>query len=263
MSDFTGACHGLVLPKKFWDGADIHDQDRAVEYDQNPVAAGPLKMIDLIPDEKMAFESFEDYYDKDRQIPIKHVDLFKVPDLATRAAALEAGDADIAPVSLDEKSRIEKSGGKLIWGPEASYFRIQLLGAWMPDIPFSKKEVRQAMQYALDMDQFIALYSEEVFVPKGWAYVTPASIGYSKELDAYEYNPEKATELLAQAGFPNGEGFGPLIINTWHSQGVPFLPESAELAANMWREVLGIQAEVRVGDEVAIKKAANLSLIQL
>ncbi len=259
MSDFTGSCHGLVLPKKFWDGADIHDQDRAVEYDQNPIAAGPLKMLDLIPDEKMAFESFEDYYDKDRQIPIKYVDLFKVPDLATRAAALEAGDADIAPVSLDEQSRIEKSGGKLIWGPEASYFRIQLLGAWMPDIPFSKKEVRQAMQYALDMDQFIALYGEEVFVPKGWAYVTPASIGYSKELDAYEYNPEKAKELLAQAGFPNGEGFGPLIINTWHSQGVPFLPESAELAANMWREVLGIQAEVRVGDEVAIKKAANSS----
>ena len=89
--------------------------------------------------------------------------------------------------------------------------------------------------------------------------MTPSAIGYSEELDAYPYDPEKAKELMAQAGYPNGEGFGPLVVNTWQSQGVPFLPESSELAVSQWRSVLGIDAEVRVGDEVAIKQAANSS----
>jgi peptide/nickel transport system substrate-binding protein len=259
MSDATGSCHGLVLPKHFWDGFEIHDQDRAVAYDQNPIAAGPLKMLKILPDELMAFERFDDYYDEERSIKIQNVDLFKVPDLATRAAALEAGDADIAPISLDTAGRVEASGGRVIWGPEASYFRTQLLGAWLPEYPFSHKKVRQAMQYALDMSQFTALYGEEVFQPKGFIYATPSSIGYSPGLDAYPYDPEKAKALMAEAGFPNGEGFGKLIVNTWQSQGVPFMPESAELAASQWRTVLGIDAEVRVGDEVAIKQAANSS----
>jgi ABC-type transport system substrate-binding protein len=72
-----------------------------------------------------------------------------------------------------------------------------------------------------------------------------------------QQDPEKARELMAQAGYPNGEGFGKLIINTWVSRAVPFLPESAQLAANYWKTELGIDAEVRVGDETALKEADN------
>lgn len=258
-SDATGSAVGALMPASFWDGFDPLDADRAAAYDQNPIGAGPLKAIRIVSDEVMEFERFDQYYDDERSIKVANVDLFKVPDLATRAAALEAGDADIAPISLDTSERVNASGGRIVWGPEASYFRTQLLGAWLPDVPYSKKEVRQAMQYALDMSQFQALYGEEVFVPKGMAYVTPSSIGYSPELDAYEFDPDKARELMTAAGFPNGEGFGKLIINTWQSQGVPFLPESAELAANMWKTELGIDSEVRVGDEVTIKQQANSS----
>jgi peptide/nickel transport system substrate-binding protein len=257
ISDTSGACQGMVLPKHFWDGYEVFDADRMVAYDQNPIGAGPLKLVQHVPEELMAFERFADYYDEERSLKISGVDLRKVPEEATRAAALQAGEADIAPVSLDTREQVESGGGRIIWGQEASYIRVQLLGDWLPEVPFSKKEVRQALQYALDMEQFQALFGEGVFVPKGWAFVTPSSTGYSPELDAYPFDPDKARELMAQAGYPNGEGFGKLIINTWVSRGVPFLPESAELAANFWRSELGIDAEVRVGDETALKQAAN------
>jgi ABC-type transport system substrate-binding protein len=196
-------------------------------------------------------------------LKISGVDLRKVPEEVTRAAALRSGDADIAPVSLAlaTQGQVEKGGGRIVWGQEASYIRIQLLGNWLPEFPFSKKEVRQALQYALDMKQFEGLFGEGVFVPKGWDFVTPSGIGYSPELDAYPFDPEKARELMAQAGYPNGEGFGKLIINTWVSRAVPFLPESAQLAANYWRIELGIDAEVRVGDETALKEADNTDVL--
>jgi peptide/nickel transport system substrate-binding protein len=257
ISDTSGACQGMVLPKHFWEGFDLLDTDRMVAYDQNPIGAGPLKLVEHVPEEVMVFERFAGYYDEERSLKISRVDLRKVPEEATRAAALRAGQADIAPVSLDTREQVESGGGRIVWGQEASYLRIQLLGNWLPEVPFSKKEVRQALQYALDMEQFQSLFGEGVFVPKGWAFVTPSSTGYSPELDAYPFDPDKARELMAQAGYPNGEGFGKLIINTWVSRAVPFLPESAELAANFWRTELGIDAEVRVGDETALKQAAN------
>jgi peptide/nickel transport system substrate-binding protein len=257
ISDATGSCQGVVLPKKFWEGFDIFDADRTVAYDQDPVGAGPLKILDHIPEELMAFERFADYYDEERSLKISGVDLRKVPEEATRAAALRAGEVDIAPVSPDTQRQVEEGGGRIVWGQEASYMEVRPLGNWLAGTPFSKKEVRQALQYALNMKEFEALFGEGVFVPKGWSFVTPSTIGYSPELDAYPFDPEKARELLAQAGYPNGEGFGKLIINTWNSRAVPFLPESAELAANFWRTELGIDAEVRVGDETALKDAAN------
>jgi peptide/nickel transport system substrate-binding protein len=257
ISDATGSCQGVVLPKKFWEGFDIFDTDRIVAYDQDPVGAGPVKMLDHIPEELMAFERFADYYDEERSLKISGVDLRKVPEEATRAAALRAGEVDIAPVSPDTQGQVEEGGGRIVWGQEASYMEVRPLGNWLAGTPFSKKEIRQALQYALNMKEFEALFGEGVFVPKGWSFVTPNTVGYSPELDAYPFDPEKARELMAQAGYPNGEGFGKLIINTWNSRAVPFLPESAELAANFWRTELGIDAEVRVGDETALKDAAN------
>src|ERR671914_1184182 len=257
ISDATGSCQGVVLPNKFCEGIDIFDADRIVAYDQDPVGAGPLKMVDHIPEELMAFERFADYYDEERSLKISGVDLRKVPEEATRAAALRAGEVDIAPVSPDTQGQVEEGGGRIVWGQEASYLEVRPLGNWLAETPFSKKEVRQALQYALDMKEFESLFGEGVFAPRGWSFVTPNTIGYSPELDPYPFDPEKARELLAQAGYPNGEGFGKLIINTWVSRGVPFLPESAQLAANYWRTELGIDAEVRVGDETALKEADN------
>jgi ABC-type transport system substrate-binding protein len=90
---------------------------------------------------------------------------------------------------------------------------------------------------------------------KGWNVVTPSTIGYSTDLNPFPFDPEKARELLADASYPGGKGFGKLIINTWVSKSIPFLPESALLAADFWKQELGLDVEVNVGDETALKKA--------
>ena len=95
---------------------------------------------------------------------------------------------------------------------------------------------------------------------KGWASTTPSTIGYSPGLDPWPFDPDKARALFKEAGFktptnPDGKDFGPLVVNTWPSSAMPFLPESAQLAGEMWKQELGLDTEVRVGDETALKKA--------
>ena len=59
------------------------------------------------------------------------------------------------------------------------------------------------------------------------------------------------------SGFPNGQGFGKFIVNTWVSPAMPFLSESAQLVASYWRKELGLDIEVRVGDETSLKAKAS------
>ena len=115
------------------------------------------------------------------------------------------------------------------------------------------------MAYALDKELIRdRLYGgPEVYETRGWQFATPSALGYSPELDPFPYDPEKARQLLAEAGYPGGEGFGKFIVNTWVSQAMPLLPESARLAADMWRNDLGLDVEVRVGDEGALNRASR------
>jgi peptide/nickel transport system substrate-binding protein len=251
ISDITGSVQGVVLPG--WDPAKIHDDAMLAAYDRNPNAAGIMKLVRHVPAEVMEFERFDDYYNRETRVPFQSLDLRLVPEEATRLAALRAGEADIAPVSLGARKQVEDGGGRLVFSAEGSYIQGEIW-CYKPEVPCTKTQVRQALALALDTRVFQdKLWGPEVFVPKGWAWVTPSSIGYSPELDPV-YDPEKARALLAEAGYPEGQGFPTLQINTWNSRAVPFLPESAQLAADMWKSELGIPVEVRVGDEAALKK---------
>jgi ABC-type transport system substrate-binding protein len=112
------------------------------------------------------------------------------------------------------------------------------------------------LEYAIDKELIRdTLYGgTEFFQLKGWFAVTPTTVGYTPELDPFPYGPERARQLLADAGYPNGEGFGKLIINTNPSIALPFLVESAQLTADLWRRELGLDVEVRVGDRVGVEQ---------
>ncbi len=251
ISDITGSVQGVVLPR--WELEKIHDDEKLLAYDRNPIAAGIMKLVRHVPFEVMQFERFDDYYDPDTRVRFRSMDLRLVPEEATRIAALRAKEVDIAPVSLGARKQVEAGGSRLVFSLEGSYLQGELW-CWKAEFACSKTKVRQALAYALDMNLFRdKLWGPEVFVPKGWAWVTPATIGYSPELDPV-FDPQKARQLLAEAGYPGGKGFPTLVVNVWSSRAVPYLPESAQLAADMWKKELGIPVEVKLGEEAALKK---------
>lgn len=243
----------------------LHDVALEVAYDENPIGAGPLKLAKHVRASSMTFDRFDDYYyqpengfPEDKRVPFEQVTLYLVPEESTRVSAIRAGEADIAPVSLGAASQLEAGGGRLVFGREGSYVWLPLMGCWSDEnLPCAKKDFRQALNYAIDKELIRdQLYGgPEVFQVKGWGNVTPSTIGYTPDLNPFPFEPDKARQLLKDAGYPGGEGVGTLILHTWQSTSMPFQTEAAQLAAEFWKRELGLDVEVRVGDSTAIRGA--------
>jgi len=247
-----------IMPKR----DKVHDTEVETAYDNKPIGAGFMKLTERVPASVMKFERFDDFYyqpengfPEDKGVKFQSLDLFLVPEEATRVAALRAGDADIVPASLATKQQVEAGGGRMVYGQEGVYVYVAFLGCWEPQQPCHDKRVRQAFEYAIDKELMRnQLYGPDVFETKGWNYVTPSTIGYTPAMDPWPYDPDKARQLLADAGYPNGEGFGKLIVNTYPSSAMPFQVEGAQLAADFWRRELGLDVEVRVADSAGMEK---------
>ena len=248
-----------MMPKR----ATLHNIQEEEAYEKNPIGAGPMRRVKQVPGSSMTFERFDDFYfqpkngfPEDKRVKFKTLDLFLVPEEATRVAAVRAGDADIVPAGLSTRKQVEAGGGRMVFGQEGAYVDVKLYGCWEPQYPCYDKRVRQALDYAINKEIIRdQLYGgSEVFHVKGWSNVTPSTIGYTSALDPWPQDAAKARRLLADAGFPGGKGFGKLIVNTLPSASLPLQVEAAQLAAEFWRRELGLDVEVRVGERAGVAK---------
>ena len=249
LTDMATNNNGAILPKAY-----IEEVGRD-GYNDAPIGAGPFRLLSHTFNDEMVLERFDDYWNPSRSPSFTTLHMRLVPEASTRVSALIAGQADIVDANLQVKNQIENSGNRVVISKEAAYMWMFMPGCEDPALPCNKKEFRQAMDYAVDKQLIVdQLYGPDVAEVKGFSFVFPSSLGYSPGLDPFPYDPEKAKELLAQAGYPGGQGLPKQIINTWVAGDVPFLPEQAQLIAQMWRDNLGIEAEVKVGEEVATRE---------
>jgi peptide/nickel transport system substrate-binding protein len=88
---------------------EIYSQEEADAYDQDPIDAGVMRLVGHTRAQVMEFERFEDYYQsangfpEDKRVKFQTMNMYLVPEEATRVAALRSGEADIAPASLATK----------------------------------------------------------------------------------------------------------------------------------------------------------------
>ena len=251
-----------LMPKR----AKLHDTEQEAAYDRKPIGAGFMKLVGHTPAEVMRFERFDDFYyqpdngfPEDKRVKFQSLDLFVVKEEATRVAALRSGDVDIAPASLASKKQVEAGGGRLVFGAEGVWVDVLLLGCFDPQYPCHDKRVRQALDFAIDKELIRdrLFGGPDVFQVKGWNVVTPSTIGYTPALDPSPFDPDKARQLLVDAGYPGGEGFGKLIVNTRVSTALPLQVEMVQLAAEFWKRELGLDVEVRVLDGVGLGQRAR------
>lgn len=167
----------------------------------HPVGTGPFRFVEWVPDSHIKLERFPEYFIKGQ--PYLDSVVFKImPDPAAKLAALKAGEVDVVDqVPPQEVEGLKKNPEiKLVQAPSSGIYIMALNNARPP---FDKKEVRQAISYAVDKKGVIEAAQWGQGAPIG-SHMTPVSPFYVDLTDKYPYNPEKARELLAQAGYPEG-----------------------------------------------------------
>lgn len=164
-----------------------------------PVGSGPYKFVSWSQNDNIKLEAFEDYYAGAPKT--KNVIMKIIPEAAQRTIALETGEIDVAyDLTTSDANRVKNEKGlELLEVPSLSCYYISFN---MNKTPFDNKLVRQAISYAIDRQLLIDTVNGGSGEAAN-ALVAPAVFGYYNPGEL-EYNPEKAKELLKEAGYPNG-----------------------------------------------------------
>jgi len=164
-----------------------------------PVGSGPYKFVSWAQSDSCKLEAFDDYYAGAPKT--KYLVMKVIPEAAQRTIALETGEVDLSYdiLTSDLKRVRENEKLTLYEAPSLTCFYISMN---MRKKPFDNKLVRQAINYAIDRQLLVDTVNSGTGAPAD-AIIAPAVFGYYSP-GQYDYNPEKAKKLLAEAGYPNG-----------------------------------------------------------
>ncbi|MCL1996699.1 MAG: ABC transporter substrate-binding protein [Defluviitaleaceae bacterium] len=166
----------------------------------HPVGAGPFKFVEHVPGDRIVFTRFDQWHRDLPEIIDAEFRLFTDPTVMT--LAFQAGEIDILTVNDENYTAIAAMGVEIYEGLSNDVWVLYLnhLNDYFSDI-----RVRQAIHYAIDQE----LINQIAAGGRGAAlhsHMSPfLTTYYNPNLrDMYPFNPERALELLAEAGFPNG-----------------------------------------------------------
>jgi peptide/nickel transport system substrate-binding protein len=171
------------------------------KFADHPVGTGPFKFVENIPGDRIVLERFKDYWGSPANVD--RLVFKRLDDPAARVAALRTGEVDfiLAPPPDDVES-LRREGFMVLQSdaPHVWYWHLN-----MQDEHFKDVRVRQAVQMAIDKEK-MAKELLKGTAKAAWSMLPPACSAYNPDYKPYSYNPEKAKQLLTEAGYPNGFG---------------------------------------------------------
>ncbi|MGP1419337.1 MAG: ABC transporter substrate-binding protein [Sphaerochaetaceae bacterium] len=167
-----------------------------------------------------------------------------ISESSARTIALETGDADICVnVSPVEAGNIENYGCSLVKMPSQKLTYIALNNSGYVEA-FKDIRVRKAFHYATDQIQLITLMREGYGNAINGVIPAPVKFSAESSMKGYEYNPEKARQLLAEAGYPDG-----ITVSLWYNDAT--LPGLYEALQAMWAKA-GIMLALGTNDSAIL-----------
>ena len=229
------AGHGWIVPKKYVER--VGDDG----FKKHPVGLGPYKFVSHTPGVEVVLEAFEGYW---RKVPtVKRLVFKSVPEASTRAAMLKRGEVDLAYLlEVPQAQEVKRDPNlKLAFSGGIATFYLDFFDMWDPKSPWHDRRVRLAASHAIDRRTLNDAETLGASRPTGG--FVPRKLEFALAIEPHAYDPAKARQLLAEAGFPNGFDAGEL-----H----PFPPYfSMGEAVAAYLQAVGIRTKMRTMERAA------------
>ena len=203
-------------------------------FKKNPIGAGPYRFVSFTPGIELVLEAHEQYW---RKAPhVKRLVIKVVPDETTRLAMLKRGEVDLAYTFRGAVAEELRRSPGLGLKPSLfnATFWVIFTEQWDPKSPWADRRVRLAANHAIDrqaINQSLTLGFSRMT-----GSIIPNDFEFAWPVPPYPFDPKKAKQLLAEAGYPQG-----LETDFWTDNG--FI-EQTEAVANSLATV-GIRARIR------------------
>jgi peptide/nickel transport system substrate-binding protein len=233
----TGAA--WIVPKKYIEK--VGDDG----FKKAPIGAGPYRFVSFQPGIELVLEAYEQYW---RKTPaVKRLVFKSVPDESTRLAMLKRNEADIAySIRGALAEEIRRTPGLTLKSTGGAFTEwITFLDQWDPKSPWADRRVRLAANYAIDRKSLNE--AEYLGLSKVTATIIPSGFEFSWSPPTYAHDPQKAKQLLAEAGYPNGFDAGLISADTVYAP-------IAEAVAN-YLQAVGVRIKVNPMERAAFIKA--------
>ena len=230
---------GWIVPKKYVESVGTEG------FKKHPIGLGPYKFVSSVPGVDLVMEAYEGYW---RKMPsVKRLVYKSVPEATTRLAMLKRGEVDLAYL-LDAPMAEElkrDSTLKLVFSGGIATYYLDFLDMWDPKSPWADRRVRLAANYAINRRELSQAETLGASPPTG--NIVPKTFEFALPIEPYPYDPAKAKQLLAEAGYPNGFDAGDLY---------PWPPyfSAGEIITN-YLQAVGIKTRLRTMERAAFYSA--------
>ncbi len=257
-STLVGGFWSSPIPRHYWEGIEVKDMAAHEKTRSTPIGYGAFKVKNVVPGESVEFERFDDYWRGKPKLDGVIVTLTK-PDLIP--AAMKEGKFDIAEFSAQQYPDYMNPTNYQYVGDLATVFSYTgfklgkfdaetTTNIYNPDSKMNNLQLRQAIGYAINNAELGETLYNGLRV-LATTVITPRHASYqNKSLEGYNYNPEKAKQLLDEAGYKdvNNDGFredpnGQPFKITWAMMEGQGADTIAQYKIEQWKEV-GLNVEL-------------------
>lgn len=213
-------------------------------FERGPVGAGPFKFMSWVPGKEVVLAANEEYY---AGRPFLDTIVFRIGGTFEEMfAQFIAGDLEEAMIPSGKAEEVHSDPQYQPY----QYVRRPMLGLLYIGFntqvkPFDDKRIRQAFNYAVNKEAIVREITRMGSLP-ATGTLPPGMPGHDPDLHSYYYNPAKAKQLLAEAGYPNGAGFP--MVQLWTVSKAE--STKAELAAyQAYLAEVGVQVDIHFAPE--------------
>jgi peptide/nickel transport system substrate-binding protein len=195
---------GLVQPisPTAYESSGATEEERIEWARVNAVGTGAYTVDEWQRDDHIRFVKNDNYWQEGLPY-FDAIEIRYIPDAMVAAAAMEAGEADMwfAVSTVENILDLQKKGLKMNWGP--GMFQCILYNSNDPESIYYDQKIRAAVEYAIDRTTLADMLGQGLYEPLT-QMASSTWPGYVEGYDPRPYNPDKARELLAEAGYPDG-----------------------------------------------------------